>query len=280
MSMRLMYITNDPNIGKVVERAGVDWVFVDLEYKGKKERQANRNTVISAHTIEDVEKMRNIINKSQLLVRINPLGEWSKDEIDKVIETGADIIMLPYFKTKQEVEQFISMINSRVKTCILVETMDAVRRVDEILQIEGIDFIHIGLNDIHIERRTTFMFEFLADGYIDILATKIKRKNIPFGFGGMARIGHLKPPAEHILAEHYRVGSTGVILARSFCNYKDFNNIQDFEKVFTEEVQKIREYEQILQNKSKEFFERNREVTKKEIYDVVEEMKAKKCKIK
>ena len=275
MNMRLMYITNDIEIGKIAEKAGVDWIFVDLEYIGKESRQANRNTVISAHTIDDVKNMRNAIEKSELLVRINSIGGWSEEEIEQVADAGADIIMLPYFKTKEEVEKFISMVGKRAKTCLLVETMDAVNSIDEILDIDGIDYIHVGLNDIHIERKTTFMFEFLAEGYIDKLSENIKKKNIPFGFGGMARIGHLVPPAEHILTEHYRVGSTGVILARSFCNYKDFDDLQEFEKVFVDEVQKIRDYEKILKAKPKEFFEHNKEVTKKEIYEVVKEIKEK-----
>ncbi len=275
MNMRLMYITNDIEVGKIAEKSGVDWVFVDLEYIGKEIRQANRNTVISAHTIDDVKNMRNAIEKSELLVRINPIGEWSEQEIEQVVDAGADIIMLPFFKTKEEVAKFISMVGERVKTCLLVETMNAVNNIDEILEVDGIDYIHIGLNDIHIERKTTFMFEFLAEGYIDKLSEKIKWKNIPFGFGGMARIGHLVPPAEHILTEHYRVGSTGVILARSFCYYKNFDSLQDFEKVFVNEVQKIRDYEKILKVKRKDFFEYNKEITKQEIYDVVKEIRKK-----
>ena len=149
--LKLMYITKDPIIGEIAQRAGVDWIFVDLEYIGKKERQADRNTVISAHTIEDVKKMRKIIKDSQLLVRINPIGEWSKKEVDDVIYSGADIIMLPFFKTALEVETFLLLVNSRVKTCLLVETMEAVKNIDEILNIKGIDFVHSGLNDIHIE---------------------------------------------------------------------------------------------------------------------------------
>ena len=141
--------------------------------------------------------------------------------------------MLPYFKTKEEVEKFINLINQRVKTCLLVETMEAVNRIDEILEVDGIDYIHIGLNDIHIQRQTHFMFEFLADGYIDMLADKIKQKNIPFGFGGVAYMkSDLLPLAKDIIAEHYRLGSTGVILSRSFIQYQEQKNIMEFEKEF------------------------------------------------
>lgn len=267
--MRLMYLTNDIEIGRIAQKAGIDWIFVDLEYIGKKNRQINRNTVISAHTIDDVKNMRKVIKQSELLVRVNPIGEWSKKEIYDLINAGADIVMLPYFRTKKEVEIFLSIVAKRVKTCLLVETMKAVENIEEILELDGIDYIHIGLNDIHIERKTSFMFEFLADGYIDKLAEKIKQKNIPFGFGGMARIGHLMPPAERILAEHYRLGSDGVILARSFCNYNNFDTYKEFELTFEKEVNKVREFEKFLSYQDKEFFEKNKIVTKKEIKEVV-----------
>jgi hypothetical protein len=265
-----MYITNDIKIGKIAESAGVDWIFVDLEYIGKEKRQANRNTVISAHTIEDIKNMRAAISKSELLVRINPLGEYSKEEIENVINAGADIVMLPFFKTKEEVKTFLKYVNDRVKTCLLVETMSAVEIIDEILELKGIDFIHIGLNDIHIERQTNFMFEFLADGYIDILAEKIKKKEIPFGFGGMSKIGtELKPSPQRLLAEHYRTDSTGVILARSFVkDIGEYDSLDMFKNNFIKSVTDIRDYEKELQNKPLSFFEENRVITKKEIYEV------------
>jgi len=267
--LRLLYITNNTKIAQIAQKAGVDWIFVDLEIKGKKERQKGRNTVISAHTIEDVKKLRKVINNSKLLVRINSIGDWSKEEINRVIKAGADIIMLPYFKTKEEVEKFINLVDKKVETCILVETMEAVENIDKILQVKGINYIHIGLNDIHIQRKTHFMFEFLADGYIDILAEKIKNKNIPFGFGGVAHMqSDLLPLARDIIAEHYRVGSTGVILSRSFIQYQKGQDINEFEREFIKKVQELREVEKKLQNQDKYFFERNKEIVKQDIYKV------------
>jgi len=268
--MRLLFITNKPEIAAIAQRAGVDWIFVDLEYIGKDKRQAGRNTVISSHTIEDIKAVREVISTSKLLVRINPLGTYSKEEIDNAVSAGADIIMLPYFKTKTEVASFLDYINGRVQTCLLVETMSAVENIDDILTLKGIDYIHIGLNDIHIERKTSFMFEFLADGYIDIIAKKIKRANIEFGFGGMSKIGtKLKPSPEKILAEHYRVGSTGVILARSFIeDIGEYEDLKDLEVHFIQSVQDIRNYEKKLIQKDNAFFIENQNITKNEIYDV------------
>ena len=161
-NIRLLYITDNPVVAKIAQRAGVDWIFVDLEYRGKSERQANRDTVISAHSIEDIKAMRQVITSSKLMVRINPWGEWSTDEIENVLAAGADIIMLPFFTTVFDVTAFIKQVDGRAETCLLLETLAGIDILDEILSIPGIDFMHIGLNDLHIERGTTFMFEFLV----------------------------------------------------------------------------------------------------------------------
>lgn len=39
---------------------------------------------------------------------------------------------------------------------------------------------------------------------------------MPFGFGGIARIGEGDLPSDNILGEHVRLGSTSVILSRTF----------------------------------------------------------------
>lgn len=47
MALKLMYITNDPEIAQVIELAGVDRIFVDMEYIGKSDRQGGMDTVQS-----------------------------------------------------------------------------------------------------------------------------------------------------------------------------------------------------------------------------------------
>jgi len=258
MPLKLMYITNDAEIAKIAENAGVYWIFVDLEINGKEERQGHLDTVISKHEISDVKKIKSVLKKSKLLVRVNPIFEGSKDEIDSVIEYGADIVMLPFFKTKEEVNKFIGHVNGRAKAMLLVETPEAVRNIDSILGESGIDYIHIGLNDLHLGYRMKFMFEPLVDGTVEMLCKKIKQKSIPYGFGGIARLGTGLLPAENILAEHYRLGSSMVILSRSFCNVKEFANLDSINQTFKDGIADIRKYEAELSLKSEEFFLQNK----------------------
>lgn len=55
MALKLMYLTNDPKIAKIAQDVSVDRIFLDLETRGKAERQANMDTVISHNSIDDVK---------------------------------------------------------------------------------------------------------------------------------------------------------------------------------------------------------------------------------
>lgn len=250
MALKLMYITNKPEIAKIAENSGVDRIFVDMEYIGKSLRQGGMDTVQSHHTIEDIKNIKNVVNAAEVMVRINPIHEAtdayisSKDEIDAVIEAGADIIMLPYFKTVSEIKTFIELIDGRVRILPLLETPEAVEVIDEILELSGIDEIFIGLNDLSLGYRKKFMFEILADGTVEKLCMKFKQKGIPYGFGGIAALGKGMLPAEHVIKEHYRLGSSCVILSRSFCNTSVITDLDEIHSTFTEGVTAIRELEE------------------------------------
>ena len=156
MPLNLFYITNRPAVALLAERYGVNRIWVDLETLGKEERQPG-NTVKSHHSISDIARIKPLLSHSQMLVRINPWNEASLDEIDAVIEAGADIIMLPYWRTLEEVKSFLVAVNGRAKTTLLLETKEAVEILDEVLELE-FDEIHIGLNDLHLSYGMTFMF--------------------------------------------------------------------------------------------------------------------------
>ena len=137
MALKLMYITNSPEVAQIAESAGVDRIFVDMEYIGKSDRQGGMDTVQSHHTVDDIKKIANVIETAELLVRINPIHEAteeyisSKEEIDQAIANGAKILMLPYFKSVDEVRTFVKLVDGRAKTLPLVETPEAVKMIDK-----------------------------------------------------------------------------------------------------------------------------------------------------
>lgn len=271
MPLKLMYITNRADIAVVAEQSGVDWIFIDLEINGKKERQGHLDTVISHHEMEDIGKVKEVLTKAELLVRVNPIYDGSKKEIDRAIASGADIVMLPYFKSKVEVEEFLSLVNQKARTCLLLETVEAAENIDTILDCNGIDFIHIGLNDLHLGYKKQFMFELLAEGTVERLCRKIRGRQIPCGFGGIAQIGQGSLPAENIIPEHYRFGSSMAILSRSFCDVRTIKDIGDIEEMFQRGVKEIRKYEEKLETASKEFFEANNKMVIQKVNMLINE---------
>lgn len=268
--IKLMYITNEVEVAEVAQKYGVDRIWIDLEVNGKEERQKDMDTVKSKHEIQDIGKIKPIIKSSELLVRVNPIYEKSKWEIDQVIEQGADIIMLPYFKTTEEVEKFIEYVDGRCKTMLLIETPEAVQNIDSILNLDRIDEVHIGLNDLHLGYKKKFMFELLTDGTVEYLCNKFKEYGIKsYGFGGISRIGSGELPAEDILTEHYRLGSTTAILSRSFCNTAKITDINEIEELFKTGVFDIRKKEEEIELYSQEKFEENQKEVEKIIKKIV-----------
>ena len=261
--LNLMYITKHPEIARIAEEAGVDWIFVDMEFIGKACRQGGLDTVQNHHTVEDVANIRAAVTKAKVLVRINPIHDTmddypsSEEEIEAVIQAGADIVMLPYFKTTEEVHRFIGYVGGRAKTCLLVETPEAADLLDQIVEIDGIDMIHIGLNDMHLALKMKFMFQLLTDGSVDKWTRIIAQKGIMYGFGGLASLNGGTVPGRMILKEHYRLGSQMVIVSRAFCNTDNMTDLDKVRSIFNNGIADIRKMENEMNKLSKEDFKNN-----------------------
>lgn len=256
--LKLMYITNDPTVAKIAADAGVDRIFIDMEVLGKAERQGGMDTVQSHHTPEDIAKVRAAIgNQTEIMARVNPLNPNLQTEIDDAIANGADVIMLPMWRTADDLRQLVRMVNGRAKVMPLLETGTAAEHLPEALAVPGIDQIHIGLNDLHLCYHQKFMFQLLTDGTVDRLCAELREANIPYGFGGVGRPGSGTLPAECIIAEHYRLGSQYVILSRSFCNTEKTTDLDEIRRIFTEGVADIRRVERSCAAWTQEQFAEN-----------------------
>ena len=281
MSLKLMYITNLPEVAKIAEDVGVDRIFVDLEYIGKNLRQGGMDTVQSKHTLADVLEVSKILDKADLLVRINPIHDAtdsygsSQEEIDVAIQNGADILMLPYFKTAEEVQHFVSCVGGRARTMLLVETPEAAEKIDEILAVDGVDEIFIGLNDLSLGYGKKFMFELLADGTVECLVKKFKAKGMPYGFGGLASLEGGLLPGKMVLGEHYRLGSGCVILSRSFCNTSKITDLSEIREIFVSGVAQIRAFELVCERMTDAEREKNRKDVRASVEKIVEKISEK-----
>lgn len=277
MALKLMYITNRPDIAQIAESAGVERIFVDMEYIGKEDRQGGMDSVKSHHTVEDIKSIKKAVINADVLVRVNPIHDASEDycsseeEINAAIDAGADIVMLPFFKTVGEVEKFIKIVGGRAKVLPLLETPQAVETIDDILRIQGLEEIFIGLNDLSLGYGKKFMFELLADGTVERLCLKFKQRGISYGFGGIASLGKGMLPSEHVIKEHYRLGSTCAILSRSFCNVNRINHMGIISSTFVNGVREIKELEAECEKHSS-FFSDNERLIAERLQKICQEM--------
>lgn len=282
MALTLMYITNNPITAQIAQEAGVDRIWIDMEYIGKAARQGGMDTVQNHHTIDDIKRLRPIVNSAELMVRVNPIHEASdvysdsKTEIEEAITAGADVVMLPMFKTIEEVKKFISYVAGRAKVQLLIETAEAVEIIDDILEVPGIDEIHIGLNDLHLAYHMDFMFELICGDTVKTLCKKIASKGIKYGFGGIARVGYGMLPAEHIIAEHYHIGSTAAILSRGFCDANIVKDPMEIQSIFIDGVKNIRAKELEVAGYTEQQYEDNLHVIREKVSLIVEAKKNKK----
>jgi hypothetical protein len=249
---KFLFITNDPKMAVFAISQGVNRIFVDLEILGKIQRQGHLNTVISHHSPESISVLRPLLPQGSLLVRLNPLNSNTEAEVEDVIRRGADILMLPMFRSAVEVRRFCEAVNFRAKVCLLVETVDAMKNLVECLEVPGVDEVHIGLNDLHLDMGCRFMFEPLVSGHVQRMAETLIKAEIPFGIGGLARVGEGMLPAELILSEHARLGSTCAIISRTF--HRQALSVEEIQAQmnFAEEVRRLRMAYQASYNSTKE----------------------------
>lgn len=182
--------------------------------------------------------------------------------------------MLPFFHTLEEVDTFLRIVNGRCKTTLLFESKESIEHLDEIIALGGFDEAHIGLNDLHLSYGMTFMFEPLSNGMVEQICAKFKEAGIPYGFGGVAKIGEGLLPAECVIAEHYRLGSTRAILSRSFCDnqYVDYNK---WRYEFQLGINQIRLYESLLPMLPETYFVENIKKVKEGVNKVIKIINAK-----
>lgn len=250
--LELLQITNDPAFARRCDALGGFRLWVDLERLGKAQRQAGRDTFITTHTLEDVGRIKAVLRQSSLMVRLNPLNPGSASELEDVLAQGADLVMLPMFEGAEQLEAFSRLVAGRVPIVALLETSSALRSMHEWIATPGLAEVYVGLNDLHLSLGQRFMFEPLANGELDPVADAVQKRGLRFGFGGIARLNEGRLPGRDVLAEHLRLGSTAVILSRTF------NASDRVDSVFEREIDALRTEEARLVSRDPQEVERDR----------------------
>ncbi len=190
-------------------------MVVDWERRGKRRRQAGCDTQINADTPDDLAGVR-AATGGRVLCRVNGWGPWTAGEIDLAVELGADEVLLPMVRRPEEVEAAARRVRGRCGLGILVETGDAVRRADELLQ-HPLSRVYVGLNDLMIDRGCGPLFAALVDGTVDRIAEAAADAGVPFGVAGLTvpEGGH-PVPSRLLAGELSRLSASFTFLRRSF----------------------------------------------------------------
>lgn len=214
----LTLFTNDPELARRADRAGIDRIGLDLEKIGKGARQDPRRCWISDHEGHEIHALRGALRNARLFARTNPIHPGSRGEIAGLIGAGVGVLMLPMFTTVAEAARFIELVDRRATVSLLLETAAAAARVDELVRLEGIDEIHVGLNDLHLSLGLASHFELLTSSLLEWLSRTVRDAGIPFGFGGVGRHGdeRLPIPADLVYAQYPRLGADRALVSRVF----------------------------------------------------------------
>jgi hypothetical protein len=218
-SFTLTVITRDLHLARRAAAAGVDRIGVDVERLSKLDRQGHvPGARISDHELTDLAALRSGIGRAALFARLNSIHAQSRDEVDAAITGGATVLMLPFFKGPSEVEAFVRFVDGRARVVLLLETMAAVVRLHDVLDVDGISEVMVGLNDLRLSSGVDSPFEAVASDLFTAVARQVLERGCAFGFGGLPRVGDETLPVspDLVIAQHARLGSTSAWLSRSF----------------------------------------------------------------
>lgn len=208
----LLVFTVDPRFAHDCVAAGAAGVIVDWERRGKTRRQAGEGTQINGDTPEDLARVR-AATPGRVLCRINGAGPWTAAEVDRAVALGADEVLLPMVRTPGQVDLALAAVAGRCGLGILVETQDAVDRVEELAD-RPLSRVYLGLNDLRIDRGSSALFAPLVDGTVDRVRAACR---VPFGVAGLTRPDAGFPVPSRLLAgELARLDAGFTFLRRAF----------------------------------------------------------------
>lgn len=211
--LELLLFAADPVLAARAQGFGVDAVILDLEVRGKHDRQARHDTQIAAADPSDVARVR-AATPLPLVVRINGVGTGTPHEIEQVLQAGADEILVPMVRSLDEIDHVLEVVGDRAHVSCMVETTDAVAASD-LLAARPIRRFYVGLNDLGIDRGSASIFDALVDGTVDEIAASLAGR--PFGVAGLTHPRSGDPlPCQMLVDEIVRLDASFTFLRRSF----------------------------------------------------------------
>jgi len=208
--------TSSPEVAAAADAAGVERIGIDLDEHGKDHRQAGQQTRISRHRVEQLRDLP--LRHARRFVRINPLHAATASEIERVLELGAEVVMLPMVRSAANADEFLRLLRGRAQPVLLVEHDEGVRAIDGILRVEGVVEIHVGLNDLALSMGLRNRWMTLCGDRLRDTGQRVRAAGVRFGLGGIARFDDARLPVnpDLLYAQLVRCAANATLLARSF----------------------------------------------------------------
>jgi citrate lyase beta subunit len=214
----LTFWTDDPERAREADAAGVDRIGLDLERIGKRERQADPALWQTTHEEGSLARIGRSLARARLFARTNPPHEGWSEEAERLIAAGAEVLMLPAFRSAGEVGEALAVVGDRALLVPLVETAEALADVRAIASLDGLREAHFGLNDLAIGMRLANRFDVLARPELERAAHVLADAGLRVGVGGIGRAldDSLPIPSDRIYAQYPRLRASAALIARSF----------------------------------------------------------------
>jgi hypothetical protein len=212
--------TNDLGLAEQADLAGVDRIGLDLERIGKAERQIGTGFRLNDHHPSQLPAIRAALRGAKLCCRTNSPHPGLGQEVGGLLQHGVEVLMLPFFTTRAQAEQFVEMVAGRARVCLLVENVLAANILPELVRVAGVDEIHVGLNDLRISLTGSCQgrWELLTSDLLERMADTVLSAGLPFHLGGLGRSrdNTLPIPCDLLHAQWPRLGARGALLSRHF----------------------------------------------------------------
>ncbi|MBK8883087.1 MAG: 2,4-dihydroxyhept-2-ene-1,7-dioic acid aldolase [Bacteroidales bacterium] len=192
-----------PQVAEIISDSGFDWVLIDMEH--------------SAISLESVQNALQIMGDKILKIVRVP----GKDEIwiKRVLDTGCDGILVPMVNSAAEAlkvvqyskyppegrrsvglsrahsfgpgfSDYVENANKDLVIMIQIEHRDAVKNIDEILKVKGIDSVFIGPYDLSTSMGLTGQLSHPdVKSAIKLIKDKCRKAGLPYGIFGMTPQG-------------------------------------------------------------------------------------------
>jgi hypothetical protein len=117
-----------------------------------------------------------------------------------------------------EARRFVDLVAGRALVVLLVERREALDGLSALVEVDGVDEVHIGLNDLALSLGLSNRWLALADDRLTEAGACVRAAGLRFGIGGIGRVDDdsLPVPSDLVYAEYARTGARAALLSRSF----------------------------------------------------------------